>query len=402
MITNNKTKIFALNDFPPKKVIFVWKIAKMFASSLLRRVLSIESATHFAAARTALLFSDKGTNFNQQDPEIILSRLDHVKKENPTLESVDTLRALAFLRKNDPFSARQAILEELRHHPKNIEAQDLARNLRASLFLNRSQDDNDNDATTQNNFANSLFSLSRDMKHNEPEFAMCFEALLDHSMLDAGRLFTLFDGARNAFSQEEEDDKNENENLIVECGTAGGGSLVMMGCGGAVMQKGNAKFKLVSFDTFQGMPKPNSSSSVIVDRISNNGNGKETSAQESHWADGTCCSGGEETVKRLARTFGFDNVETVPGLFSETLPKYFETKEKQQQIKMLHIDCDWYESTRDCLTHLWPKLAKGGRFQIDDYLYWEGCRKAVDEYFATLPNPPEFKFSGVALFGVKK
>jgi hypothetical protein len=34
------------------------------------------------------------------------------------------------------------------------------------------------------------------------------------------------------------------------------------------------------------------------------------------------------------------------------------------------------------LEHLYPKLVKGGILIIDDYGHWEGCKKAVDEYFS--------------------
>ena len=48
---------------------------------------------------------------------------------------------------------------------------------------------------------------------------------------------------------------------------------------------------------------------------------------------------------------------------------------------MLRLDTDWYESTRCELEHLFPKLVPGGVLIVDDYGHWEGCRRAVDEYF---------------------
>ena len=46
------------------------------------------------------------------------------------------------------------------------------------------------------------------------------------------------------------------------------------------------------------------------------------------------------------------------------------------------LDTDWYESTKHELTHLFPLLSKNGVLIIDDYGYWEGARKAVDEYIS--------------------
>ena len=38
-------------------------------------------------------------------------------------------------------------------------------------------------------------------------------------------------------------------------------------------------------------------------------------------------------------------------------------------------------STKHELVHLFPLLSKNGILIIDDYGYWKGARKAVDEYF---------------------
>jgi Macrocin-O-methyltransferase (TylF). len=51
------------------------------------------------------------------------------------------------------------------------------------------------------------------------------------------------------------------------------------------------------------------------------------------------------------------------------------------------LDTDWYESTKHELEHLFPRLAKNGVLIIDDYGFWKGSRKAVDEYFAGLNMP---------------
>jgi hypothetical protein len=46
------------------------------------------------------------------------------------------------------------------------------------------------------------------------------------------------------------------------------------------------------------------------------------------------------------------------------------------------MDGDLYESTRDCLVNLYPKLSPRGFIIIDDYGVPCGCREAVDEYRA--------------------
>ena len=37
--------------------------------------------------------------------------------------------------------------------------------------------------------------------------------------------------------------------------------------------------------------------------------------------------------------------------------------------------------------HLYDRLSDGGVLIIDDYGHWEGCRRAVDEFFSTAAEP---------------
>lgn len=48
-------------------------------------------------------------------------------------------------------------------------------------------------------------------------------------------------------------------------------------------------------------------------------------------------------------------------------------------ISFLRLDGDWHEITKVCLENLCPALAPGGTALLDDYFYWQGCRKACGE-----------------------
>jgi O-methyltransferase len=67
----------------------------------------------------------------------------------------------------------------------------------------------------------------------------------------------------------------------------------------------------------------------------------------------------------------------VKGLVEETVPD-----QAPSQISLVRLDTDWYESTKHELEHLYERLTPGGVLIIDDYDYWEGSRKAVDEFMA--------------------
>lgn len=83
-----------------------------------------------------------------------------------------------------------------------------------------------------------------------------------------------------------------------------------------------------------------------------------------------------EQVKANIRRYGLldDRIQFVSGPFKEALPN-----SKVGQLALLRIDADAYESTRDALEELYPKLSFGGYVIIDDW-HLEGCRRAVLEY----------------------
>ncbi len=84
-----------------------------------------------------------------------------------------------------------------------------------------------------------------------------------------------------------------------------------------------------------------------------------------------------ETVRDNFARYGLldERVQILPGLFSETLPTA-----PIEQIAILRLDGDLYESTMDALTALYPKLSPGGYVIIDDYNSFESCNIAVIDF----------------------
>ncbi len=68
-------------------------------------------------------------------------------------------------------------------------------------------------------------------------------------------------------------------------------------------------------------------------------------------------------------------VKLLEGWFSDTLPSA-----PIEELAVLRLDGDLYESTMDALNALYPKLSVGGYVIVDDYGAWEPCRRAVDEF----------------------
>lgn len=71
-----------------------------------------------------------------------------------------------------------------------------------------------------------------------------------------------------------------------------------------------------------------------------------------------------------------EQVIFVPGLFADSLPAA-----GIEQLSVLRLDGDTYESTLDVLNSMYPKLSPGGFCIIDDFCIPD-CRRAVETYRA--------------------
>ena len=83
----------------------------------------------------------------------------------------------------------------------------------------------------------------------------------------------------------------------------------------------------------------------------------------------------EVILREISSVCPHDRIETIQGKYEDVLP--VQTTEKS--FDLIHIDCDWYESTRVVLAYLKDHLSLGAILQIDDYGHWQGSRKAFYE-----------------------
>ena len=70
-----------------------------------------------------------------------------------------------------------------------------------------------------------------------------------------------------------------------------------------------------------------------------------------------------------------DQVEFLVGWFADTL-----ATAPIEKLAVMRLDGDFYESTMDALSALYPKLSVGGYVIIDDYGCIDACRAAVHDY----------------------
>lgn len=143
---------------------------------------------------------------------------------------------------------------------------------------------------------------------------------------------------------------------LLEAGVWRGGMTVFMR--GVLKARGDNLRRVWVADSFSGLPDHDSA----LDSFG--------------WKPGDMAVSLEEVKSNFAR-YGLldDQVVFVKGFFADTLPHA-----SISTLSVLRLDADLYESTRDVLNFLYPKLSIGGYAIFDDYQNLKDCRKAVDEY----------------------
>jgi O-methyltransferase len=86
-----------------------------------------------------------------------------------------------------------------------------------------------------------------------------------------------------------------------------------------------------------------------------------------------------EVVEKLIDKEKLDNVEILEGVFPNQTGQTVE----HLQFRFCHIDVDVYQSAKDIMEWIWPKMVRGGIVVYDDYGFCscDGVTKCVEEQF---------------------
>lgn len=153
---------------------------------------------------------------------------------------------------------------------------------------------------------------------------------------------------------------------IVECGVWRGGNI-------ALARVIRPERRCWLFDTFKGMTKP--------EAIDKKRNGASALAKYKAKNGQSWQAASVSDVVASLRALGVydvDRLQFIEGDVCETLYRGV----LPERIALLRLDTDWHASTKAELEILYPRLVCGGVLIVDDYGYWLGARKAVDDYFA--------------------
>lgn len=203
-----------------------------------------------------------------------------------------------------------------------------------------------------------------DMK--EKEFLELYDLCKSFTMTSTERMYSLYKAVNYII-------KNNIPGDFIECGVWKGGSALLIA---KILANNNINSrKVILYDTYEGMSEPSENDKDYAGvNATELLEGASIHVQESVW----CYSSFEEVKSNLALAgLPAEKIIMIKGKVEETIPSQLPTN----QIALLRLDTDWYESTKHELIHLYPLLVNDGILIIDDYGHWEGCRKAVDEYF---------------------
>ena len=176
-------------------------------------------------------------------------------------------------------------------------------------------------------------------------FEDTFQSFSPYSLVDRYRSYELWELVSQAL---------ELDGDVIEVGVWRGGSGLLIA--ERLRQLGAAR-KVYLCDTFEGIVKAG-----VRDSRIRNGMYADTSA---------------ESVLALASSSGLDNVVVIKGTFPEDAAEQLESA----RFAFCHIDVDTYESCKDTVEWLWPRLAPFGIMVFDDYGFagTDGVATYLDE-----------------------
>ena len=199
----------------------------------------------------------------------------------------------------------------------------------------------------------------------DPAFLPIYEAAKPFTLTSLERMYAVYQAVTHVVRAELPGD-------LVECGVWKGGSSMVAAL--TLQHLGDTGRTLWLYDTFEGMTLPEDEDVDYAGESAQQRMQRDGVGPDDRWF----MSPLHEAKEALASTgYPSERLRFIKGRVEDTLPG-----QAPPQIAVLRLDTDWYASTRHEMQHLYPRLVRGGVLLIDDYGHWQGCRQAVDEYFA--------------------
>lgn len=198
---------------------------------------------------------------------------------------------------------------------------------------------------------------------NNQEFSDIYNLVRSHTLVDKYRLYELWDLVSQT--------KNI-EGSILEVGVWRGGSGVLIARRSNI---DNPASDIFLCDTFQG---------VVL-----------AGSDDSTYKGGEHADTSFEVVSGLIRDTHVKNTHLLQGIF----PHDTGAKIQNEIFRFAHIDVDVYQSAKEVLEWVWPRLAVGGIVVFDDYGFFrcDGVTKIVNEKKGTQGMVVLYNLNGHAI-----
>ena len=170
---------------------------------------------------------------------------------------------------------------------------------------------------------------------------------------------------------------------LIEAGVWRGGASIFMRA--ILATYGITDRRVFVADSFRGLPEPDESKYP------------QDKGDRHYKFRFVSCS--KEEVEANFEKYGLldEQVVFLQGWFKDTLPNV-----PISELAIISVDADMYGSTMDALSHLYPKLSKGGFCIVDDYAL-PNCKHAVDDFLAKWNiNSPVEKIDWTGIFWRKE
>ena len=165
----------------------------------------------------------------------------------------------------------------------------------------------------------------------DQNFIEVFSKVQTHSMVDRYRCYELWDLVNQSAKV---------NGALIEIGVWRGGTGALIAKQASLC---NISDPVYLCDTFQGVVK--------------------ASNKDASYRGGEHSDTEEEIVKRLVKRLNLRNVTILKGIFPE------ETGDKiaHEKFRFCHVDVDVYNSAKDIVDWIWPRMSIGGILVFDDY-----------------------------------
>jgi hypothetical protein len=200
-------------------------------------------------------------------------------------------------------------------------------------------------------------------KDIDDEAKAIIETVRPYTMTEHEKLYALISAVRYIVRHKIPGD-------IVECGVWRGGS--MHAAARTLDMLGDHSRDLYLYDTFEGMTEPEDVDVRVDGETAAERLARFNRVGSAIWAYASLedVQAGFEQVP-----YPTERVHFVKGPVEETVPGVLP-----DEIAILRLDTDWYSSTKHELEHMYERLVSGGVLLLDDYGWWQGARKATDEF----------------------